>query len=460
MVEVLPPSVKGIGLSKLNKRKAQTLLDAARHNLRDSEGRGWMHKSDPAKIRQNRNLAGPSESAGVVALQAELMARAGYVPARHDYTQAFEVVFTTPTEFPVSYEKYFAWCLAWTTNNLGKDIVLNASSHFDESEPHLHILMAPVVNGDWVGSNFASTKTWPKLQAKFGLDVEAALGLKLAPQLKGRALTKAANEVKERLTELLEPHVTPDVLGALLRLAGRKPAGLLGPLGITAGYANDGGEEFKRIALSTGRGPGRERAVNPYGIEPNPYGIENRVKVDPEKADPILVYGIESATQPAALIFDGVQDSQEIVIDGGLVSAESTPASTQPLSDIPDEHGEVAPPTKSTSCTLAGTTTQRLHSLQPDFVVNEPLEYVTDHESALTRERDCDQEAGRWSEELGEFITASPNASKAPPRAARQAAERWVASALGNVSRPGMARRMAEPDFEQRDRVEVEAWQD
>lgn len=288
---VLPPSVKSIGLSALAGRKPQSLLAAAQHNRRHPEGRGWRRKSDPTQIHLNQCLLGPDSTEGVVALQEAMMASVGYTPKRKDYSQAFELLFTTPDDFTVEYLAYFAWCVEWTQDNLGRGIVLTADTHFDEGidkkTPHLHILMVPIVGGVWVGNGFTSTKTWPELQAKFGRDIGLTFGLKLLPQLKGKALTEAATAVNTRLTELLAPHLDSDVLQALLKLTRRKPAGLIGPLGMTGDRGGDGGAAFQRIALSAGKGCKTERRAKPYGIGPNAYGIEN----DPEKAIPFLCSG-------------------------------------------------------------------------------------------------------------------------------------------------------------------------
>ena len=491
---ILPPSIKGISLSKLGKRKPQSLLEAAQHNLRDVEGRGWMHKSDPAKIHLNRSLAGPGASAGVVALQEKFMVQAGYAPARRDYLQAFEVLFTTPTDFTVDYSDYFEWCLVWTRDNLGRDVVLTADTHFDEGEPHLHILVVPVVGGEWVGNVFATPKTWPKLQAKFGRDVEVAFGLKLVPQLKGKALTDAANEVKERLTELLAPHVSPAVLEALLRLAGRKPAALVGPLGITGGSGGDGGAAFKRIAMSTGKGPKRERATNTYVIEQNAYVIENECVIGREKINHILVNVFGSETPSSAPISDGVNEVQKH-------------ATNDRLSDVPDEFGEVSAPTlrdpsasqpapalHQPGVTASGLVHRNdtpviygmgqpgdgsglshhsqvavdgdgLHSTQTpaglsnlgnttgqDDAISNRLKFVGVANSrqtvaiqsgrhlndVTTRERDTEHEVGHWDPDRGEFVQATaiqaPHQIQPPMVSGRAAADNWVASEMAAIS--------------------------
>ena len=386
--QVLPPTVKGISLSRTGNRKSQTLLAAVQHNKRDVGGRGWRHKSEPQRICLNRCLAGPETPEGVVARHATLMAHAGYRIRRKDYLQAVEIVFTTPAEFRVDHGEYLAWCLAWLTGHYGGDITLSADAHYDEGPPHLHVLVVPVIGGQWVGSDFATPKTWPEVQAMFGVDVGAKFGLKLVPQLKGKKLADAAQKVRAALAELLQPHISGDLLAELLRLAGRRPGGLIKPLGLEdemSSKSGDGGAAFKRIALSTGKGPKRERSPIPYGIKASafdeeeiPYGIENSPEIDPEKSNPILVSGIGFFTANN--------------------SALPAPSPDQPLSNIPNADGEIAAP---------ATATQQ----QPT-----DRQAATDDESqATTRERDDDQAAGTWCEQTGDFMPTPP----APTRAAR-----------------------------------------
>lgn len=439
---ILPPAVKSIGLSVLDKRKPQSLLEAAQHNRRHPDGRGWKHKSDPAKIHLNQCLQGPDTCEGVVALQEAMMVGAGYTPRRKDYVQAFEVLFTTPANFTVDYSAYFAWCLEWTKDNLGRDI-LTADTHFDEcadeSGPHIHILMTPIRDGAWVGSKFTSKKTWEEeVQAKFGRDVEAAFDLKLLPKLKGKALTEAATAVNERLTELLTPHIEPAVLQEILKLARRKPGGLVGPLGIKRMPVNDGGTAFKRIAMSTGKGPKKERMEKPYGIDSNSYGIEN----DTKKSKPIVLYGFGGNTPPTEPWFD---DDNQPLTSTPNADGEIAPPAHQALPDVDDTHNfdqlnEIA--LADTEAPFMGTTTR--HRRRDDPGQDEPN---------VTRLHD-DQDAGQWCAELGDFIRIEPSDRRVTPGTERHGAGR------ASRDRDDDQDNTADPDaFDQYNQPEViDAW--
>jgi hypothetical protein len=155
------------------------------------------------------------------------------------------------------------------------------------------------------------------------------------------------------------------------------------------------------------------------------------------------------------------------------------PPQTQPLSDTPDEHGEVAAPRhtvqqpSANGCQLG---TEKLDT------VTEPTANSVQDASGVNRERDSDHEPGQWCDELGEFVdtlnreritelgeftTAAPSTRMPPPRAARQAADTWARTGAkdGPKVRGMFPDGFTSPDdldaFDQYDRVEsVEAWAD
>lgn len=464
---VLPPTVKSIGLSTFDNRKPQSLLAAAQHNRRHPDGRGWQRKSDPKEIHRNECLLGPETCEGVVELHAALMSGVGYTPKRHDYTQAVELLFTAPHDFAIDHRDYLVWCLGWAQENLGHGAVLSADTHFDEGidgkAPHLHILMAPIVNGEWAGSGFVTTKTWPKLQAQFGRDIELKFGLKLMPQLKGKALTEAATAVKERLTELLEGHIDPAVLAALLKLAGRKPSGLMGPLGITGGAGGDGGAAFRRIALSPGKGAKKERTSISYGIETDPANHPEKpipflcsgIAAEAPPTDPMNGRAVSRAKHPAPDQAEHT-DHQSTVSAQCLHRAESIePQGTHPECDPEDDDNlarisNLIKPNDSTQQQGKQSPKPADHQIAHEDVMSRGLHLggisnamnpndSADYESDEThRERDDEREAGQWCSELGGFIQGPHGASK-PPMRARASLDDLVAYGVVTRGRVGAA---------------------
>jgi len=74
-------AVKSIGLSRVNGRKPCTLLEAARHNLREIQAeQGATGRIDPTRTHGNTLLHGPATAAEVCAQAEALQAAAGIIP--------------------------------------------------------------------------------------------------------------------------------------------------------------------------------------------------------------------------------------------------------------------------------------------------------------------------------------------------------------------------------------------
>jgi hypothetical protein len=309
-----PIAAKTIGASTYRGRKAQTLLQAAGHNLRAIQKElGANSHIDATRICLNEILAGPGTPAGVAALALTLMAGAGVKvdKLRKDHTQAHELLFTLPSDTAVNTQDYFKRCHAWAVDQFGGDNILSAVIHRDESAPHMHILIVPIQAGRYVGTSLIDRGKLAKLRAGFATDVAPAFGLRVMPPLTGPARAKVIALIHERLESTHDP-----VLQSVLWLSvkadiARNPASYMTHFGIVPEYGlpgNDGGKAFERIALSTGRGGKTERRAKPYGFEsgvsedvPKPYGFEN----DREKhRNPSCVGFTPKATSAPALLDD------------------------------------------------------------------------------------------------------------------------------------------------------------
>lgn len=265
---MMRPTAKSIGLSGYRGRKKQTLLTAARHNLRtiqcESGANGHI---DAARICLNEILSGPQTPDGVEALAQALRDGIGYKPKRHDYTQAHELLFTLAAQTRLDTRAFFEFCLAFVVGEFGHDSVLSATIHRDESAPHLHILLSPIVEGRYAGSSLITKPSLEKLIDKFASDVFKAFDVKVEKTETGKARAQTIQAVQDGLKSILGPHISDDILSVILKAAGRNPAPFKAAMGITTAPLNDGGAEFRRIALSTGKGPKRERTQEPYGFE-------------------------------------------------------------------------------------------------------------------------------------------------------------------------------------------------
>ncbi len=209
-------AVKSIGLSKAGGRKPCSLLDAARHNLREIQAElGASGRIDPKQTGRNEVLAGPADAAGVVALAHRVASAAGIDPAklRRDHVQAVELVFSLPPDTTQDVGQHFRRCLAWVRQAFGGVEVLQAVAHFDESVPHCHVLLAPYQRGRHVGGGLIDRAALGKLRDSFWRNVAGPAGLKRAgAKLYGQSRRTVADAVLARLEVMRDPVLKSAVL--------------------------------------------------------------------------------------------------------------------------------------------------------------------------------------------------------------------------------------------------------
>jgi hypothetical protein len=302
--EVKPIDAKTIGASTYRGRKAQTLLQAAKHNLREIQSElGANSHIDATRIRLNEIMAGPDTPAGVAALALSLMAAAGVdvLKLRKDHTQAHELLFTLSADTTVNPRDYFGRCLAWSMEQFGSEYILSAVIHLDESAPHLHVLIVPLADGRYLGSSLIDRARLKKLRALFSAEVAPEFGLKVTEPLTGARRARAIEAIYDRLQTTQDAILQSTLWETVKTDIARNPARYMVRLDITHIPINDDGAEFRRIALSKGKGGKTERRAKPYGFEngasddvAKPCGFE----VDPEKPRNPPCVGFPSQSPP------------------------------------------------------------------------------------------------------------------------------------------------------------------
>lgn len=171
-------AVKTVGLSRVNGRKPCTLLEAARHNLRQTPSElVAVGHIDPKRMADNIIMAGPSNAAQVQAHADALLASVDTTRLKRDHVQAVEAVFSLPAGSSLDVGAYFAGCLAWLRVALPLPI-LSAVAHHDEAAPHAHILLLPVVDGKHIGGALLKLTELKRLRESFFQQVAGPAGLK------------------------------------------------------------------------------------------------------------------------------------------------------------------------------------------------------------------------------------------------------------------------------------------
>lgn len=122
---------------------------------------------DPARIQDNFILRGPDNAADVVQLANSLQDTAGVTKLRKTAVRALELMFTLPTDTAIDTREYFERATCWAEKHFAVP-VLSSIVHLDESAPHCHVLLLPLVNGKMNGSDLhgGKAKLWA-MQASF-----------------------------------------------------------------------------------------------------------------------------------------------------------------------------------------------------------------------------------------------------------------------------------------------------
>lgn len=166
-----------VRVKRIKKQKVSHRVVAA-HNLREIKYPcGVADHINNSLTKLNMIIAGPSRAVEVEELAQKLLDDANLKSLRKDAVIALEIVFSLPPTTAIDIVKYFNDCVAWV--QLFYPIpLLSAVIHRDESAPHCHVVMLPLVNGRMNGSRLFGNKfKLNKLQIDFHLNVGQKYGL-------------------------------------------------------------------------------------------------------------------------------------------------------------------------------------------------------------------------------------------------------------------------------------------
>ncbi|GBG14216.1 uncharacterized protein NMK_1781 [Novimethylophilus kurashikiensis] len=243
-------------LLRLAKLKGATrVLAAAKHNRREIQselvGGGNI---DPTKSHLNYSLTGATTAMGISQEAKSMMQRAGIKKMRKDGVVAVEVVFSLPAKHSADHKKFFSDCLEWTCTEFAGH-VLSFDVHLDESAPHAHALILPLINGSMKGSEMVGNKRrLQELHARFHIAVGCRYGL---AKPSGRLIGYAKEEtLKNVLAALRNDPVQHSKIWAVVRdMITVNPAIFASALGIMISRAKAGARQsFVEIMTSKGHG--------------------------------------------------------------------------------------------------------------------------------------------------------------------------------------------------------------
>ncbi len=143
-------------LLRLGKVKGRNgVLNALKHNKRTLHAeRGAGANIDPLRTSFNYALTGADTVEQIDRRVKVLMVQAGIDKPRKNGVMALEIIFSLPIDrHQQDTRPFFEDCLQWVKKNI-PGVLLSFDVHLDESAPHAHALILPLVDnkmkGHWV----------------------------------------------------------------------------------------------------------------------------------------------------------------------------------------------------------------------------------------------------------------------------------------------------------------------
>lgn len=230
-------SAKSISMSKKADRKPQSLLTAARHNLREQQLESGARENIALALSHlNVVLHGPSQADAVQAIAKYLKDKYA-VPKRKlrkDHVQALEFVVSLRVDSGIDEMGYFKANLRWLIEVFGVEVLLSAVVHFDESAPHMHALVLPIIDGKYQGGTPIDKSHLRLLIKRFADEVGALYGLKFEPVPKLHAAQRqaASNLVIDHLESIDDPVVDSRIWSGVEKHIKQTPVDFLQLLGL------------------------------------------------------------------------------------------------------------------------------------------------------------------------------------------------------------------------------------
>ena len=268
------------GFFKMQKLKGSgKVLVASRHNKRLIQAeQGADSHIDAARICLNLSLHGPDSPEAVARLAKDRMAAAGVRPQKKNAVLALEHVFSLPANTAIDLKAYFSDCVQWVARNFGGlDNVLSADVHLDESAPHLHVLILPLVDGRMNGSDlFGNRQRLQFLQNDFHAAVAGLYGLAKAPaRLQGQVKAKTVETVIKQIQATNDTALTSALWPLIRDWIARDPAFCAQVLGLEIPVSADKPQRLMK-QIFTSKGKGSNKPLKPIGFanNPKPIGLE------------------------------------------------------------------------------------------------------------------------------------------------------------------------------------------
>ena len=405
---------------RIKKLTGKTIIEvAARHNHREilaEQGVVQDGHINPARIGLNRVLHGPGTAAAVASEAQALMDAAGIKATRKDAVRALEIIFSLPPESSIDRDRFFNESVQWAGQYFAAPVI-SAIVHNDEAAPHCHVLLLPLVDGRMIGSDLMGGRA--KLQA-LQADFHAQVGHRhgLTRQTVQKRLSAAIRkQAIDSAFDVLEANsgLSAAVLLALLGPHMSDPAPLLLALGLTMPTPTAVKGDFAKMMTK----PCKPEKPIGFGKR-KPIGFDGSAA--PENMQTLSCVGFAKFTpsfpppnEPYLAITAATMASSPTMTEQASQVEQEPPQTATTMTEQADDDSQPAPADSTAylrkSEDAPATRPARAYLAESPYA---PDLQPTDTEADYTRERDDEQPAGQWSDDLGEFIKPTVKASCKP----------------------------------------------
>ena len=184
------------------------ILDALKHNKRTLQAeRGASGNIDASKSHLNYSLTGDDTPEQITTHAKVQMVKAGIDKPRKNGVMGVEIVFSLPIDRHAhDTSQFFTDCFAWVKLSFDGEL-LSFDIHLDESTPHAHAVILPLIDGKMQGSNMMGGRgNLMRLINKFHAEVARHYGLSRSDSKRISAMDR------ESLGKQVLVHLKPDAV--------------------------------------------------------------------------------------------------------------------------------------------------------------------------------------------------------------------------------------------------------
>ena len=206
-MNVIHPNIQ-FAFFRMKKLKGKNIiLNAAKHNKRTIAAELIKsEKINPSLTNLNQSILDDSSPEAIAHKALLLIDNSQKKPLRKDAVRGIECVFSLPNSHTISEYEFFQSCTQWVSKEIGGEL-LSVDIHRDESSPHCHILLLPLVDGKMNGSRLVGDrKRLVALQESFHANVAKSYGFSKPPKkLFGLAKNNIAQDIINHLVHTKDP---------------------------------------------------------------------------------------------------------------------------------------------------------------------------------------------------------------------------------------------------------------